>query len=138
MALNDRQKRFCDEYLIDLNGTQAAIRAGYSAKTAAAIGAENLIKPNIQSYLKQRLNDREQRTEITQDMVIKELRDVAFAEAADYTDAKLKYSNKLKALELLGKHMGMFVDRVKMQTDVNIADSAERLSNIFEQMKEEK
>ncbi|MDO4301558.1 MAG: terminase small subunit [Clostridia bacterium] len=51
MKLTDKQKRFCEEYLIDCNATQAAIRAGYSEKTAAVIGAENLIKPNIQKYI---------------------------------------------------------------------------------------
>lgn len=51
MKLTAKQKKFCEEYIIDCNATQAAIRAGYSKKTAATIGAENLIKPNIQKYI---------------------------------------------------------------------------------------
>lgn len=54
-----KQKRFCDEYLIDLNATQAAIRAGYSEKTAKVIGAENLTKPVIHEYIKKRMDEKE-------------------------------------------------------------------------------
>ena len=55
IAVTDKQKRFCDEYLIDLNATQAAIRAGYSKKTAYSIGVENLKKPEIKSYIDEQL-----------------------------------------------------------------------------------
>lgn len=79
-----KQQRFCDEYLIDLNATQAAIRAGYSEKTARKIGQENLTKPDIQEYLQKKQKKREQRTEITQDMVLRELAIIAFSNAADY------------------------------------------------------
>ena len=75
--LKERQKRFVDEYLIDLNATQAAIRAGYSPKTAYSIGDENLKKPEIQEYISERMKDREKRTEITQDKVLKELADAS-------------------------------------------------------------
>lgn len=105
---NDRQKRFCDEYLIDLNATQAAIRAGYSAKTAEQMGYKLVQKSSVQEYLQKRLSERSERTEITQDMVLNELKKVGFAKAADYTDADLKYSNKLRALELLGRHVGLW------------------------------
>ena len=71
--LTAKQQRFVDEYLIDLNATQAAIRAGYSEKTAFSIGTENLRKPLIQKAIQQRKQAREQRTEITQDRVIQEL-----------------------------------------------------------------
>ena len=79
-----KQQLFCDEYLIDLNATQAAIRAGYSEKTARKIGQENLTKPDIQEYIQKKKADREQRTEITQDMVLRELAIIAFSNAADY------------------------------------------------------
>ena len=62
--LTDKQKRFCQEYLIDLNATQAAIRAGYSAKTARSIGNENLTKPDIQRKIQELIQDRSYRTEI--------------------------------------------------------------------------
>ncbi len=84
VKMTAKQQRFCDEYLIDLNATQAAIRAGYSEKTARKIGQENLTKPDIQEYIQKKKADREQRTEITQDMVLKELALIAFSNAADY------------------------------------------------------
>lgn len=78
--MTPKQKRFVDEYLIDLNATQAAIRAGYSAKTARQIGEENLSKPVIQTALSERMKDREKRTEITQDRVLNELAKIGFAD----------------------------------------------------------
>jgi phage terminase small subunit len=76
--LTAKQQRFVDEYLVDLNATQAAIRAGYSKKTAHAIGEENLRKPEIQAALQERMKARQERTEITQDAVLKELARIAF------------------------------------------------------------
>ena len=111
MALNAKQNRLVEEYLEDLNATKAAIRAGYSERTAEVIGYENLRKPQIQEAIQAAIEKRSERTEITQDKVVAELGKVAFAEAHDYTDADLKYGNKLKALELLGKHLGMFEKR---------------------------
>lgn len=108
VALTEKQKRFVDEYLIDLNATQAAIRAGYSENTAEVIGYENLRKPQIAEKVQEAMQLRSRRVDLSQDMVAQELRKIGFAEAHDYTDADLKYGNKLKALELLGKHLGMF------------------------------
>lgn len=71
--LTPKQERFVSEYLVDLNATQAAVRAGYSAKTAKAIGAENLTKPAIQSAVTAAMAERSRRTEITQDAVLTEL-----------------------------------------------------------------
>ena len=71
-GLNARQQRFVDEYLVDLNATAAAIRAGYSQKTAGSIGQENLKKPEIAAAIKEGMRDREERTEITQDLVVQE------------------------------------------------------------------
>lgn len=82
--LNSRQKRFCDEYLVDLNATQAAIRAGYSEKYAATNTTKLLNNTNIREYLHKRQNDRVERTEITQDMVLRELALIAFSDATDY------------------------------------------------------
>lgn len=111
MALNAKQNRFVEEYPVDLNATQAAIRAGYSKKTAYSIGQRLLKDVEIQEAIQKAMKDRSERTGITQDKVVEELGKVAFAEAHDYTDADLKYGNKLKALELLGKHLGMFEKR---------------------------
>lgn len=106
--LTPKQRRFVDEYLIDLNATQAAIRAGYSPRTANRIGAENLSKLDIQKEIETRQKEREQRTEITQDYVLQKLKEITDQQASDAQDSDLKYSNKLKALELLGKHLGLF------------------------------
>lgn len=74
--MTEKQKRFCDEYLIDLNATQAAIRAGYSKKTAAVIANENLKKPNIQEYIQKRLAEKEAALIAKQDEVLKYLTSV--------------------------------------------------------------
>ena len=138
--LTDRQKRFCDEYLIDLNATQAAIRAGYSEKTASRIGPELLGKTCVSGYLDKRRQARIDRTQITQDFVLEELLKIAKADGTDYAivgkrnrvtltptedlppekraavaavkkgknGVEIKTYDKLKALELLGRHLGMF------------------------------
>lgn len=80
MALTPKQRRFVDEYLIDLNATQAAIRAKYSAKTAASQGERLLRNVEIQRALAKRMKDREKRTEITQDRVLQELARVGFSD----------------------------------------------------------
>lgn len=73
MALTEKQKRFCDEYLIDLNATQAAIRAGYSERTAYRIGADNLRKPQIAEYIDKRLKEKQSDLIADQDEVLKYL-----------------------------------------------------------------
>lgn len=92
MALSEKQIRFCEEYLIDLNATQAAIRAGYSERTAAVIGAENLIKPNIQEYLQKRRTEIANSLNITQERVLKELAAIAFSDSRKFfsEDGSLK------------------------------------------------
>lgn len=71
--LTAKQQRFCDEYLTDLNATQAAIRAGYSAKTAKQIGQENLTKPDIREYIDKRMAEKEEALVAKQDEVMKYL-----------------------------------------------------------------
>lgn len=82
--MSARQQRFCDEYLIDLNATQAAIRAGYAEKYAHTNAAKLLQNTTIQEYIEKRKKSRMKRTEITQDAVLKEIAIVAFAVATDY------------------------------------------------------
>lgn len=112
MALTVRQKAFVQEYLVDLNATQAAIRAGYSSKAARVTAAQLLANPNIQKAVQAALKAREKRTEVTQDYVITKLREIVEKEASDGPDSELKYANKIRALELLGKHTGAFDARV--------------------------
>ena len=123
-GLTDKQQRFVDEYLVDLNATQAAIRAGYSAKTAGQIGDQNLKKLEIQAAIQRRKKELSEKTKITQQMVLEELGKVAFESAEDSSESKLKYANKLRALELLGKHLGLF-DKDAADADGEIGGIAE-------------
>ncbi len=82
--LTAKQSTFVDEYLVDLNATQAAIRAGYSEKTSYSIGQENLNKPEIQEAIQKAMDERSKRTEITADNVLKEIAKLGFANMDDY------------------------------------------------------
>ncbi|WP_426789152.1 terminase small subunit [Achromobacter xylosoxidans] len=134
MALTDKQRRFVDEYLVDLNATQAAIRAGYSQKTARQIGDENLSKPDIAEAVQEAQVTRAKRTEVTQDEVIndlRELRDICMgrkpirvtevfknaqagtAESVEVDVNAFEPTAANKALELLGKHIGMFKEKLE-------------------------
>jgi phage terminase small subunit len=84
MKLTPKQARFVQEYLTDLNATQAAVRAGYSAKTARMIGHENRTKPNIAAAIERAMAEHAERPELTADWVIDELRKIAAANLADY------------------------------------------------------
>ena len=83
-GLTEKQRRFCDEYLIDLNATQAAIRAGYSPKTAAAIAAENLTKPKVTENIKKRMDEKEDALIAKQDEVRKYLTAVMRREMKEF------------------------------------------------------
>lgn len=85
--LTPKQKRFIEEYLVDLNATQAAIRAGYSEDSAAVIGCENLIKPNIQAAINEAVAERSKKVEVTQEMVLRELAMIAFVDIRQAFDA---------------------------------------------------
>jgi phage terminase small subunit len=106
--LTPKQERFCQEYIIDLNATQAAIRAGYSAKTANVCGPQNLVKPSIASRIADLQQVIQKRTEITQDAVLKELASIGFANLTEIEG--FRGTDKIKCLELLGKHLGIFKD----------------------------
>lgn len=148
--LTDKQQRFVDEYLIDLNATQAAIRAGYSVKTAQEQSSRLLSNVMVQQAIAERMAERSKRTGINQDRVVLELAKLAFVKMTDIVtsegeikktatdddlsciesvkykesnsdtgysvEREVKISSKLKALELLGKHLGMWNDKV----DLNI------------------
>ena len=108
-----KQKRFCDEYLIDCNATQAAIRAGYSPKTAQAIGSENLKKPVVKKYIDEHLTISHNDAVMSAEEVLMRLTEIA-------RDKKERAGNTLKALELLGKRHKLFVDRVEQLSLIHI------------------
>lgn len=152
MNLTPKQDRFCQEYLIDLNATQAAIRVGYAEKSARITACKMLTNTNIEERIQQLKKQREKRTEITQDMVLQELKILAFSDFRDYgeiikelgidrlklktfkdikgeatraiksisekiskdgVNLSFKLHGKTHAIELLGKHLGMFIDKVE-------------------------
>lgn len=144
MALTDKQEMFCREYLIDLNATQAAIRAGYSEKTARATGSENLSKPDIQEFIATLKLARNEKAEIDADYVLHRLVEIDQMDVLDILNPtgelkpvaewplvwrttlsgldivemasegntaallkKIKWPDKVKNLELLGKHISV-------------------------------
>jgi len=156
-TLNQKQKTFVREYLVDLNATQAAIRAGYSKKTARSIGDENLSKPAIAAAIEKAVNKRAAKLEITAERVLQAIASKAFSNMEDYvsrengdlfTDfskvtrdqmaavqeitvdqyaggagdavreqvkrTRFKLADQLRALELLGKHLELFTDKLKL------------------------
>ena len=106
--LTPKQQRFVEEYLIDLNATQAAIRSGYSEKTAAVIGAENLIKPNIAKAIQEAQESLSNKTQLTVDMVVQGL----LKEAQDCAEGSTQ-SARVSAWAHLGKYLKMFTDKVE-------------------------
>lgn len=178
VKLPPMQDRFVDEWLIDFNGTQAAIRAGYSERSARSIAGRLLTKDNIQAEISRRQKDLQRRTEISQDRVVKELARIAFADTADYVQVEtriinrgevkvpielvvhketaelsadqraaiasikqgahgveVKLHDKIKALELLGRHIGMFNDKLEVKAIVDnpfAGLSTEELRNVID------
>lgn len=165
--MTKKQKRFVEEYLIDLNATQAAIRAGYKAgntQRASEIGSELLQKTPVLEAIQKAMAERSKRTGVNADRVVQELAKIAFVNAIDVIDPdtatvkedasgndtaaiqsvkvktfgedgverEIKMADKLKALELLGKHMGMFKDKVVLS---GMETEKTKLDNIIEQMR---
>lgn len=122
MALTAKQKLFIQEYLKDLNATQAAIRAGYSEKTAAETGYENLRKPQIAAEIEKRQAEIGRENEITVEWLLSEMKDT-------YLKAKAEgeYTAANKSLEMLGKHKGMFKDKIELSGSIGIEKLLEDL-----------
>ena len=171
MALTAKQKIFADEYLIDLNATRAYKLAYPKVKndeSAAAAGARLLRNVKVEQYIQKRMKDREKRTEITQDMVLKELAKIGFADVTDFvtienkgsykavqvksTDdmpgdklgaiagikegangIEIKLNDKGKALELIGRHLGMFKD--KLEVSGTLETEKTKLDDLINQMR---
>lgn len=104
--MTDKQKRFCEEYLVDLNATKAALRAGYAEKTAYSQGQRLLKNVEINDCISELKEKQSVRTGITADKVLEELAQLGFAPMESCES--FKASDKLRALELIGKHIGMF------------------------------
>jgi phage terminase small subunit len=131
-----RQHRFITEYLVDLNATQAAVRAGYSRRTANRIASENLSKPDIRAHVNKEMDDRARRTEITLDNVVKELAIIAFSNAhagADGGVSRIRTADKLRALELLGKHLGMFREREESPATAAVTIDASKIAALTDE-----
>lgn len=109
--LTAKQDRFCEEFLVDLNATQAAKRAGYSPRSAASIGEENMKKPQILKRIHRLQINRSLRTRIKADRIVEELAKIAFAKDG------VKTSDRIKALGMLGKHVGLFEKQNNQYTD---------------------
>lgn len=105
--LTNKQEMFCMEYVVDFNATQAAIKAGYSENSAQEIGSENLSKPMIQARVQELMKDRIEKVQITAEDVIKDI-----IETRSETKEEKRYSERLKANELLGKYLAMWTDTV--------------------------
>ena len=164
--MTEKQKIFTDEYLIDLNATRA-YRAAYPSvkkeQTAAAAAARMLRNVKVQEYIADRMEERQKRTEITQDRVLEELAAIAFARATDYAQViggtvqirnteelseeqvkaiagikegkfgvELKLNDKEKALELLGRHLGMWNDRLQVS---GMEEEKSKLDDLINQMR---
>ena len=164
--MTEKQKIFADEYLIDLNATRAYRKAYPSVKkdeTAAQAGSRMLRNVKVAEYIAERMQARQERTEITQDRVLEELAAFAFARATDYEEVKddhvfikdtsglsenqikaiagikqgkfgieVKLNDKEKALELLGRHLGMFKERVEVS---GLEEEKTKLSDLIRQMR---
>lgn len=165
--MTKKQKKFVEEYLIDLNATQAAIRSGYSAKTAQEQSSRLLSNVMVQQAISEEMAERSKRTGINQDRVVLELARIAFVKMTDLVDnhgrikdyatdddlaciesikykssesdsgssveREVKISSKLKALELLGKHLGMFEDKLKLSGSLETEKT--KLDDLIEQMR---
>ncbi len=122
--LTDKQQAFCREYLIDLNATQAAIRAGYSPQTARVIGAENLTKPAVAEEIQHLMSDRSQRVELSADATLAHLKQsLDFNGRIVETDRGQELLNPAaynKAIELAMRHHGMMTDRRVIEGDVQV------------------
>ena len=122
--LTPKQARFCEEYLVDLNATQAAIRAGYSVESAGSIGSENLTKPDLKAYIDEQLELLHSKRTADAQEVLEYLTSVMRGEHTEQTlqlvgdgvqtitDIDVSAKGRLKAAELIGKRYGMFKDNV--------------------------
>lgn len=120
--MTPKQEQFVKEYLIDLNATQAAIRAGYSAKTAGQQAEQLLKKLEIAEAVQIAMDERSERTEITADYVLLGIKDVVTRAKVDN-----EKQHELKGYELLGKHLELFTDKMKHSGNVTLGNALDAL-----------
>lgn len=130
--LTIKQKRFVDEYIISGNATDAAIKAGYSKRTAKSIGAENLTKPDIVNALREKEREIQSKKIAKQEEVLEYLTSILRNEqtqqtligvgkgAQTITDIELSAADKIKAAELIGKRYGMWTDKVELESNSQV------------------
>lgn len=127
--LTPKQSLFVKEYLVDLNATQAALRAGYGEKNAKQQGTENLAKPIIQEAIQKQIKKREEKTELNAEWVLKKLEKIALrcmqeeeviTKDGPTGEFKFDSSGANKAIELIGKHLKMFTDKVEQDTTLTV------------------
>lgn len=150
--MTEAQKVFCDEYLIDLNATRA-YKVAYprvQQRTAEVNGNKLLSNTEVKNYIQERIEERKKRTEVTQDMVINELKAIAFSNATSFVNVKngvvliddtngldegikktivgikegrngieVKMADKMQALEMLGRHLGMFKEKIELTNNTS-------------------
>lgn len=126
--LTRKQRQFVNEYLIDLNGAQAAIRAGYSPDTAKDIACENLAKPHLQAEIDRLVGERERRTKLTADYVLgtvhetiercKQGEQVFDKEGKPTGEWKFEPFAVLKGCELAGKHLRLFTEKIELSGEI--------------------
>lgn len=144
--MTEKQKRFVDEYLIDLNATQAAVRAGYSAKSAYSIGTENLKKPEIKRAIEEQLQQIHNARTADAQEIIEYLTSVMRGEStaqvvvvegegegcstARTMEKAPDEKERLRAAELLGKRFGIFTDKAEINANI----TSEKLADVFKQI----
>lgn len=167
--MTEKQKKFADEYLIDLNATRAYKAAYKSVKNdnSAMAGASRMLRNvKVAAYIEEKMAERSERTEIKQDDVVKELAKIGFAQITDYVEVQningfekviikptdeiekekigaiagikegrngieIKMNDKVKALELLGKHLGMFTDKQEIKAQISYDDYLSKLDDDY-------
>jgi phage terminase small subunit len=126
--LTDKQEMFCKEYLVDLNATQAAIRAGYSETSATEQGYENMIKPHIVERIQELMNKRSEKVGINAEDILNDILEtrntcknnmMLEGENGTYID-NTALNGRNKANELLGKHLKLFTDKVEHSGEISM------------------
>lgn len=129
--MTDKQVMFAKEYIVDLNATQAAIRAGYSERTAKSIGQENLTKPDLQSYIQELMEERSKRTEITADMVLREYAKLGFSNITDYlkvVEQEVRTESGMQSYKTVDIFETDSIDRSKLDAVAEIKQTKEGIS----------